>query len=279
MGKKIAIILIAILFVSIFVSGCIEESESSQNEESYQIKNTAPIPIINAPLIAYFGQSISLDASSSYDQDGKIISYDWDFGDGETATGIYVDHTYNFENDLSIQYPLIFSIILAVTDNNGSWEPIIHQIELYPKSYTFYLDSNSLLSKKPSSNRDAIKASFGKLKINSIEQLQYDLTEPIKIYPCNWNITIYIEKPQFTFIKCVSLALFNADGEKIAEEDSSFQLFNLWNEKTIKLMGIFNESVEFKSMKLIVYGFCLREKIQILYGGEKPSQIFFNFTI
>lgn len=278
MGKKIGIILIIILFFSLLIPGCLEENKSNQQERSIP-NNSAPVPIINAPVIAYFGDSISFDASSSYDSDGKIIFYEWDFGDGEIANGVKVDHTYNFENDFKIEYPLIFSIILAVSDNDGSWEPIIHQISLYPKTYSFYLDSGSLLIEKPSSNEDLIKASFGKLKIIAIQELHYDLSEFIEIYPCTWNATIYLEKPRLAIINGVSLALYNDAGEIIAEGESNFKLLDFWDKKTIKLCGKIDKSKEFKSIKLIVYGFCLREKIQILYGSEKASRIVFDFTI
>lgn len=56
-------------------------------------------------------QTIVFDASGSYDLDGAIISYHWDFGDGTTGTGISLAH--NYEN------PGTYTVILTVTDNNG----------------------------------------------------------------------------------------------------------------------------------------------------------------
>jgi PKD repeat protein len=38
--------------------------------------------------------TIMFDASRSYDNDGFIIEYHWDFGDGVTGTGITYNHTY-----------------------------------------------------------------------------------------------------------------------------------------------------------------------------------------
>jgi PKD repeat protein len=37
---------------------------------------------------------VNFDASGSYDPDGKIISYSWDFGDGNSGNGLGVSHTY-----------------------------------------------------------------------------------------------------------------------------------------------------------------------------------------
>jgi len=53
---------------------------------------------------------MSFDASASYDPDGNITSYDWDFGDGNTGLGITTTHTY--------QESGVFTVKLTVTDND-----------------------------------------------------------------------------------------------------------------------------------------------------------------
>ncbi len=45
------------------------------------------------PLVLYAGEGARFDASSA-SSDQAIVSYRWDFGDGETAAGGEVDHTY-----------------------------------------------------------------------------------------------------------------------------------------------------------------------------------------
>lgn len=273
--EKIAVILITLLLIPI-LAGCLGGNNQKEDNTSI-LNNVAPVPVITAPEKAYFGDSITFDASKSYDTDGTIESYAWIFDDNETAEEVTVTHIYELQNDFRTEYPIIYSVVLSVVDNNGSCEYTAYEIMLYPKEYTFYFDSGKLVIEKPSSNKDTIKASFGKFKFNPIKELNYELPDFAEILPCTWNATIYLEKPRFTIVNRVLLILYNETGEKIAESDSSFGFF--WKEKTIKIQGNIDNPGEFKSIKLVIYGFSLRNKISILYGGEKASQICFNFAI
>jgi hypothetical protein len=55
-------------------------------------------------------ETITLNASQSYDPDGFITEYFWDFGDGTNATGIVVSHAYSTDGT--------FTVTLRVTDNS-----------------------------------------------------------------------------------------------------------------------------------------------------------------
>lgn len=55
---------------------------------------------------------VRFDASSSTDPDGNIVSYDWDFGDGNTGSGRIVTHTY--------ETPGAYTPSLTVTDDRGA---------------------------------------------------------------------------------------------------------------------------------------------------------------
>ena len=75
--------------------------------------NREPVALFSAtPETAEIGETISFDASESYDPDGTIVSYLWDFGDGSTANGVEVDHAYS-------QYG-VYTITLTVTDDDGA---------------------------------------------------------------------------------------------------------------------------------------------------------------
>ncbi|GEM_PF-2328277 len=56
--------------------------------------------------------TVSFDASASSDPDGSIASFAWDFGDGATAEGPMVSHTYRVQGTHTVR--------LTVTDDEGA---------------------------------------------------------------------------------------------------------------------------------------------------------------
>jgi PKD repeat protein len=74
--------------------------------------NQPPRAVINAPTNGTVGDSLDFDGSSSSDPDGTIVSYSWVFGDGTTASGATVSHSYSTADD--------YTVSLTVTDDEGS---------------------------------------------------------------------------------------------------------------------------------------------------------------
>jgi PKD repeat protein len=84
-----------------------------------------PIP----PPIAIFDVSVNwmtvyVDGSASYDADGTIVSYAWDFGDGSTMFGTKTEHTYSAYGT--------YTITLRVTDNDGNVGSASEPVTLSP---------------------------------------------------------------------------------------------------------------------------------------------------
>jgi len=53
--------------------------------------------------------AISFDAGSSYDSDGDHLQYDWTFGDGKTASGLKVIHSYSQSGTYTVTLTVIDS--------------------------------------------------------------------------------------------------------------------------------------------------------------------------
>jgi len=80
--------------------------------EAVLCRRTIPIAIFTESAeTVYTGEVITFNASRSYDPDGYIVSYFWDFGDGTNATSMIVGHAYSDDG--------IYTVRLTVTDNDN----------------------------------------------------------------------------------------------------------------------------------------------------------------
>lgn len=77
------------------------------------VPNQPPIAVLSpAATSVTIGDTLAFDASKSADPDGTIVSYQWAFGDGATASGATASHTY--------LQPGSFSVTLTVTDDHDA---------------------------------------------------------------------------------------------------------------------------------------------------------------
>ena len=273
MSRNTTFALISTLILFILLSGCLNIKKYGTEDQS-QPNNYAPIALISAPEKAYFGDTTTFDASQSYDKDGSIEYYSWNFGDDTTSTGATSTHIYELENDFDLDYPIIYPVILVISDDDNYYEYAVHEIKLYPKGYIFYLASGEIKTEKPSFSNNMVQSSFG--YINHVNELNYELSDSVYIKPCSVNVNIYLEKTLLSTTNRISMVLYDENGEEVKELNSRFD-FGLGKEKNILLDGNIDFPFYFKSVKLFIYGFSLGEKISILYGGEKASQICFDF--
>ena len=71
--------------------------------------------------------SVDFDASASTDPDGQIVSYEWDFGDTQTASGVTVTHVFTVQSESRV-----FTVILTVTDDDGATDQATKNIAVNP---------------------------------------------------------------------------------------------------------------------------------------------------
>lgn len=108
---------------------------------------TAGEPIASftaTPLIGDAPLEVLLDAASSFD-DGAIVAYEWDLGDGMLEAGETINHVYSD--------PGFYPVRLSVTDDNGLSAQAIQTIEVRPPSSPDEGDSAFTLLVSDSQNR------------------------------------------------------------------------------------------------------------------------------
>jgi PKD repeat protein len=85
-------------------------------EQTITTDNTFQLPIASftyTPENPVVGETITFDASGSYDPDGTIMKYEWDFGNGDIidTTEPIITHSYALAGD--------YTVNLKVTDDDG----------------------------------------------------------------------------------------------------------------------------------------------------------------
>lgn len=98
-------------------------ASSESFSDSFTLTKAAPAT--NADPIAAFavscdGLTCAFDGQQSSDPDGSLVSYSWDFGDGEAATGGMAEHSYATAGG--------FTVTLTVTDDGGAAASSAHSV-------------------------------------------------------------------------------------------------------------------------------------------------------
>lgn len=83
-----------------------------------------PFVKINGPYIGFVAKEITFSALDSFDLDGSVTSYSWDFGDGATGTGISPTHIYSSNGNYAVK--------LTISDNDGKTNTDTTHAVVYP---------------------------------------------------------------------------------------------------------------------------------------------------
>lgn len=143
--------------------------------------NKEPVAVVSPVYLeAFVGEEISVDGSQSYDEDGEIVSFEWDFGDGDAPTAATLQTlplTSDTDGDADEVSPSHiyyeagnYTLKLTVTDNKGATASVlaevhVSEIPVVEVNVSFYPNKLNLKSKdrwiwatiRPPSGYDARK--------------------------------------------------------------------------------------------------------------------------
>jgi hypothetical protein len=170
----------------------------------FDVNGSEPQPNPNIPPVARFKFSpktglyplkIHFDASDSYDSDGEIVKYRWNFSDGSGASGKITDHTFSKKG--------IFNIRLVVTDNEGATGDAFGTVEVLglfsPLNQHYELKENRTLFTKEylykiTWDRNPRNAEIGAVITN------YKIYKRKKGYSTNYKFLIRLSADQFEYL-------------------------------------------------------------------------------
>lgn len=88
-------------------------NENGESAESKEVSSTLPTALLDAPADGSKGQDITFDASGSYDEEGSIVSYYIDYGDGSPVENQISPKFSHIFNDYGV-----FTVTLTVIDSD-----------------------------------------------------------------------------------------------------------------------------------------------------------------
>jgi PKD repeat protein len=174
------------------------------------VPNQVPVALISAiPTSGTTPLDVSFDGSLSYDGDGDIISYQWDFGDGNSGTGISTAHTYTAAGS--------YTAWLTVTDDDGdtgSDTVVISVSEPPPPPETDHLASGEIAG--------AGTASGDYTMTWTDDTASQAITERVSGGKKNKRFSYLVHTWQFSVSAGASVTVFANAWSDISSEDDSF---------------------------------------------------------
>lgn len=80
-------------------------------ERAVESNTKPPVAVTDGPYLSLEGSSVTMSGLASFDPNGSVVSFAWNFGDGSTAIGGAVAHTFAQDGNYTVQ--------LVATDNDG----------------------------------------------------------------------------------------------------------------------------------------------------------------
>ncbi len=167
-----------------------ESSNASRRPRLAISYSTDPNQSVNLPPSAVFehapdpptvGEEASFDASGSFDLDGTISSYEWDFGDGTDALGVQVSHSFDQVGQ--------FSVTLTVSDDGGASSSIQKSVTVLGESVSVlaFQDGASPSAAYSGSSDTKIRSDAPSTRFGDADVLEVDGVPPYSVL-LRWDI-------------------------------------------------------------------------------------------
>lgn len=113
-GKKVTKKFSAVGEYTISLTVTDQKGATDSHQRNLEVsKNSPPVAAFSvSPSSGSSETEFHFDASKSFDPDGRIIDFLWNFGDRKTGNGQRIDHQYSKEGN--------YDVTLTVKDNHGS---------------------------------------------------------------------------------------------------------------------------------------------------------------
>lgn len=144
----------------------------TSSETPTQVNPATPVvSFYYSPSHPHKNETVVFNASLSYDPNGYIVSYNWNFGDGNTTNTVspIITHSYT----IAVSY----DVVLNVTNNQGLWTSLTKPITIYESA----IHDISIIS--ATASKTVVGKSFN-LGINVAVKNEGDLIE-------SFNVTVY----------------------------------------------------------------------------------------
>jgi len=171
-----------------------------------------------SPSDPFIGETVTFDASTSYDPNGTIVSYTWDFGDNATGTGLTVNHVYTKAET--------YTVTLLVTNDEGFTNTATATVTVARTTLAVEVDVGSIHFRGEiaefyvlvSSMGEPTDATIGALLYYSNGTLHEELTgfvEHVATGLYRVPYTIHIDAPVGTYVLVTNASLFTIKGSSM----------------------------------------------------------------
>jgi len=180
---------------------------------------------------AKIGETLNFNGSSSYDNDGAIVGYTWNFGDGSTGSNVTTTHSYSTAGT--------YQVVLTVRDNSGATStssitvtviniPVVNSTPPYQNQYSNDVKITEILPNPSGSNseNEYIKIYNSSTKELNLRNWSLDDEDGgSKPYVIDYDLII---KPNssLTFYSADTKILLNNDGDQARLFDSDKKIIS-----------------------------------------------------